>query len=94
MPFRSEKQRRFMHAQHPDIAERWEHEYGGTVKNYDDGNTSHSPGQSSYSHDPNSVRPRDFPEGSPEFTVLSQQHGRIVMADDPKTRQNCDYPIR
>ena len=23
MPFRSEKQRRFMYAQHPDIAERW-----------------------------------------------------------------------
>lgn len=23
MPFKSEKQRRFMYAQHPDIAERW-----------------------------------------------------------------------
>lgn len=26
MPFRSEKQRRFMHAQHPEIAKRWEKE--------------------------------------------------------------------
>lgn len=28
MPFKSEAQRRFMHAQHPGIAERWEKEYG------------------------------------------------------------------
>jgi hypothetical protein len=27
MPFESEAQRRFMHAQHPEIANRWEHEY-------------------------------------------------------------------
>ncbi len=27
MPFKSEAQRRFMHAKHPEIAERWEHEY-------------------------------------------------------------------
>ena len=26
MPFKSEKQRRFMHAKHPEIAERWERE--------------------------------------------------------------------
>ena len=26
MPFASEKQRRFMHAKHPEIAEKWEHE--------------------------------------------------------------------
>lgn len=26
MPFKSEKQRRFMHAKHPKIAERWERE--------------------------------------------------------------------
>jgi hypothetical protein len=26
MPFKSEKQRRFMHAQHPKIAARWEKE--------------------------------------------------------------------
>jgi hypothetical protein len=25
MPFVSEKQRRFMHMAHPDIADRWEH---------------------------------------------------------------------
>ena len=28
MPFRSEAQRRFMFAKHPDIAERWSKEYG------------------------------------------------------------------
>lgn len=28
MPFRSEKQRRYMYAQHPDIAKRWSREYG------------------------------------------------------------------
>ena len=26
MPFKSEKQRKFMHAQHPDIAQKWEQE--------------------------------------------------------------------
>lgn len=26
MPFKSEKQRKFMHAKHPGIAERWERE--------------------------------------------------------------------
>ena len=28
MPFRSEKQRRYMHAKHPKIAARWERTYG------------------------------------------------------------------
>jgi hypothetical protein len=31
MPYRSEKQRRFMHARHPDIAARWDEEYGGKI---------------------------------------------------------------
>jgi hypothetical protein len=26
MPYKSEKQRRFMHAKHPDIAKRWDRE--------------------------------------------------------------------
>ena len=32
--FKSEKQRRYMHANHPEIAQRWEKEYkkGGRVK--------------------------------------------------------------
>jgi len=29
MPFQSEKQRRYLHANHPDIAKRWEQEYSG-----------------------------------------------------------------
>jgi len=29
MPFKSEKQRRYLHANHPDIAKRWEQEYSG-----------------------------------------------------------------
>lgn len=32
MPYRSEKQRRFMHARHPEIAARWDKEYGSKVK--------------------------------------------------------------
>jgi len=28
MPFQSEKQRRFLHANHPEIAKRWERDYG------------------------------------------------------------------
>lgn len=32
MPFRSEKQRRFMYANHPDIAKRWEDKYGSTPR--------------------------------------------------------------
>lgn len=31
MPYRSEKQRRFMHAKHPGIARRWDEKYGGKV---------------------------------------------------------------
>ena len=34
MPFESEKQRRYMHANHPKIAQRWEKKYyaGGSVQ--------------------------------------------------------------
>lgn len=31
MPYKSDKQRAFMHAKHPDIAARWDKEYGGKV---------------------------------------------------------------
>ena len=33
MPFKSPKQRKYMHAKHPKIAKKWEHKYraGGTV---------------------------------------------------------------
>lgn len=31
MPYKSDKQRRFMHAKHPDIAKRWDKETGGKV---------------------------------------------------------------
>jgi hypothetical protein len=31
MPYRSAKQRRYMHAKHPDIAKRWDKKYGGKV---------------------------------------------------------------
>lgn len=32
MPYRSEKQRRFMHAKHPKIAKRWDKKYGSKIK--------------------------------------------------------------
>lgn len=32
MPFKSEKQRRFMWAKHPEIARRWAHKYGSKPK--------------------------------------------------------------
>ena len=34
MPFKSENQRRYMHAKHPKIAQRWEKKYkkGGRIK--------------------------------------------------------------
>jgi hypothetical protein len=32
MPFKSEKQRRFLWAKHPDIAKRWTAEYGSTPR--------------------------------------------------------------
>jgi hypothetical protein len=32
VPYKSAKQRAFMHAQHPDIAARWDKKYGGKVK--------------------------------------------------------------
>jgi len=31
MPYRSAKQRRYMHARHPEIAARWDRKYGGKV---------------------------------------------------------------
>jgi hypothetical protein len=31
MPYRSAKQRKFMHARHPEIAARWDRKYGGKV---------------------------------------------------------------
>lgn len=38
MPFRSEAQRRFMWARHPEIAERWTKEYGSTPEKSDKDN--------------------------------------------------------
>lgn len=31
-PYRSEKQRKYLHAKHPEIAARWDREYGGKVQ--------------------------------------------------------------
>lgn len=31
MPYRSAKQRAYMHARHPEIAARWDREYGGKI---------------------------------------------------------------
>lgn len=31
MPYKSAKQRAFMHAKHPETAERWDAEYGGKI---------------------------------------------------------------
>jgi hypothetical protein len=32
MPYKSDKQRKFMHAKHPEIAKRWDSEGGKVVK--------------------------------------------------------------
>lgn len=32
MPYRSEKQRKYMHAQHPKIAKKWDEKYGTKVQ--------------------------------------------------------------
>lgn len=32
MPYKSEKQRRYMHAKHPKVAKEWDKKYGGKVK--------------------------------------------------------------
>lgn len=32
MPYRSKKQRAFMHAKHPEIAKKWDAKYGGKVR--------------------------------------------------------------
>lgn len=32
MPFKSEKQRRFLWAKHPEIAEKWTKKYGSKIK--------------------------------------------------------------
>lgn len=36
MPYKSDKQRAFMHAKHPKIASRWDKEYGGKVVSDED----------------------------------------------------------
>ena len=46
MPFKSEKQRRYLHANHPGIAKRWEQEYsgGGIARmGYEDGSKWYNP---------------------------------------------------
>lgn len=32
MPYQSAAQRRYMHAQHPEIASKWDKKYGGKIK--------------------------------------------------------------
>lgn len=32
MPYASDRQRRFMHARHPEVAKRWDRKYGGKVR--------------------------------------------------------------
>lgn len=32
MPYRSVKQRRYLHARHPKLAARWDRKYGGKIK--------------------------------------------------------------
>ena len=39
MPYKSEKQRAYMHIHHPKIAARWDKEYGGRIE----GGGGHSP---------------------------------------------------
>jgi hypothetical protein len=41
-PFKSEKQRRFMFSQHPDIAKRWTKEYGSAIHRRIDKNRKNS----------------------------------------------------
>lgn len=31
MPYKSQKQRRYMHAKHPQIAAKWDRKYGGKI---------------------------------------------------------------
>jgi len=35
MPYKSDKQRRFMHAKHPEIAKKWDSKAGGLKKKVD-----------------------------------------------------------
>jgi hypothetical protein len=32
VPYKSEKQRKFMHAKHPSIAKKWDKKYGGKIQ--------------------------------------------------------------
>jgi hypothetical protein len=32
LPYKSAKQRRFLHAKHPELAAKWDRQYGGKVK--------------------------------------------------------------
>lgn len=48
MPFRSEAQRRYMWAKHPEIAERWTKEYGSEPEHKDDRNEHFRKGASEH----------------------------------------------
>ena len=49
MPFQSEKQRRYLHANHPEIAKRWERDYaGGGRIGFDNGSNGITLGSDKY----------------------------------------------
>lgn len=50
MPYRSEKQRRFMHAEHPEIAARWDAETGGKIVPKDPKKSKVSPAAKARAH--------------------------------------------
>lgn len=33
MPYKSEKQRRYLHAKEPELAKKWDKKYGGKISN-------------------------------------------------------------
>lgn len=99
MPFKSEKQRRFLWAEHPEIAKRWAHEYPESNKNlplYANKDSNKTDKDSNPRKDTNKQAAAPMPKNANDFNVsalLSEIAGRSYFPNrsilDPEPNENC-----
>jgi hypothetical protein len=88
VPYRSEKQRRFMHAKHPDIAKRWDKETGGKIVPSKKSSTKSSAEEEGLEVNLHPAaqyaltRSASFPEGCPQsaFRVANREQVLVAIA--------------
>lgn len=99
MPFKSEKQRRFLWAEHPEIAKRWADKYPESNKNlplYADKDNNKTDKDSNTHKDTNKQAAAPMPKNANDFNVsafLSEIAGRSYVPNrsilDPGPNENC-----